>query len=43
MDFDGDLYGETIEVQLLHFLRPEQKFENLDELKVGMKKIKNPL
>lgn len=40
MDFGGDLYGETIEVQLLHFLRPEQKFENLDELKVQIEKDK---
>lgn len=32
-DFEGDLYGRRIEVQLIKFLRPEQKFENLDALK----------
>jgi riboflavin kinase / FMN adenylyltransferase len=31
-DFDGDLYGRTIEVRLLHFLRPERKFENFAAL-----------
>lgn len=30
---DEDLYGKNIEVQLLHFVRPEQKFGDLNELK----------
>ncbi len=30
--FDGDLYGKSVETQLLHFLRPEQKFENFEAL-----------
>lgn len=33
MDFSGDLYGKTIPVWLLKFLRSEQKFDNLDQLK----------
>lgn len=33
LDFDGDLYGETIDVRFLHKLRDEQKFANLDLLK----------
>jgi len=31
-DFDGDLYGQEIEVHLHHFLRPEAKFDGLDPL-----------
>jgi riboflavin kinase/FMN adenylyltransferase len=30
--FDGDLYGRTIEVMLMHYLRPEAKFADLDAL-----------
>jgi len=35
-DFDGDLYGRTIEVALRHYLRPEMKFDGLDALKAQM-------
>ena len=31
-DFSGDLYGMTIEVQLVHYIRPEAKFDGLDAL-----------
>jgi riboflavin kinase / FMN adenylyltransferase len=31
-DFDGDLYGQEIEVEFHHFLRGEAKFTGLDEL-----------
>lgn len=33
LDFQGDLYGEPLQVELWHFLRPEQRFSGLDALK----------
>lgn len=32
-DFAGDLYGQTIETELVAFLRPELSFDDLDALK----------
>jgi riboflavin kinase/FMN adenylyltransferase len=32
-DFDGDLYGKRLSIRLCSFIRPEQKFSSLDELK----------
>ena len=32
IDFDGDLYGQTIETELIAFLRPEQKFDNVEAM-----------
>ena len=32
-DFDGDLYGQTLETELIAFLRPEMTFDGLDALK----------
>lgn len=35
-DFSGDLYGQTIDVALIEFLRAEEKFADLGALKVQM-------
>ena len=32
-DFDEDIYGQTIETELIAFLRPEMQFDGLDALK----------
>lgn len=40
LDFDGELYGEHIAVELVHRLREEQAFSNLDELTEQLKKDK---
>lgn len=32
LDYTGQLYGEEITVEFLHFLRPEQRFADLDAL-----------
>ena len=34
--FDKDVYGNRVEVKLLHFLRQEMKFENIEALKKQM-------
>lgn len=35
-DFEGDLYGQPLEVALVRFLRPELKFDQLDDMVVQM-------
>ncbi|MCI4644956.1 MAG: riboflavin biosynthesis protein RibF [Hyphomonadaceae bacterium] len=36
LDWEGDLYGKTLEVALFAFLRPELKFDSLDEMVTQM-------
>lgn len=40
MGLEANLYGKEIEVQLLNFERPEQKFSSLEELKEQIEKDK---
>lgn len=40
LDFSGDLYGKKLQTRLLQFIRPEEKFANIEELK---KQIKNDI
>lgn len=37
-DFEGDIYGQHLEVALAHYLRPEEKFDTLDEMVAQMHK-----
>lgn len=38
LDFSGDLYGKEITLEFHKFLRPERKFENLEELRAQIQK-----
>lgn len=38
LDFDGDIYGKEITLEFYQFLRPEQKFGSLEELKAEIQK-----
>lgn len=35
-DFDGDIYGQQMEVALVRFLRPELKFDSIDDMVTRM-------
>jgi riboflavin kinase/FMN adenylyltransferase len=35
-DFDGDLYGQTIDVAFIGWIRPERKFDGIEALKKAM-------
>ena len=38
LDFEGDLYGKELTLAFYKFLRPEQKFSSLEELKAEIQK-----
>jgi riboflavin kinase/FMN adenylyltransferase len=35
-DFSGDLYGQTVEVELISFIRPEARFDSIEALTARM-------
>ena len=39
-DFDMDIYGKTIDVELVAFLRPEQKFDSVEALREQIERDK---
>lgn len=41
LDFEADLYGQKIQVALLDYIRPEQKFDSVDLLKEQLEKDKS--
>lgn len=38
LDFEGDLYGKTVTLEMHQFLRPEKKFDSLDTLREEIQK-----
>ncbi len=40
IDYEGDLYNQTLQIELLEFIREEQKFESLDALKTQIENDK---
>ncbi len=38
LDFDGELYGKVLGLRLYAFLRPEQRFDSLEELQAEIQK-----
>lgn len=38
LDFDGDLYGKSLTVEFIDFIRPEQKFPSIDALAEQIKR-----
>ena len=39
-DFDKDIYGEALKVEFVKRIRDEEKFANLDELKLAIARDK---
>ncbi len=40
LDFDGDLYGQSLKIKFLDFIRREKKFSSVEELKKQIEKDK---
>ncbi|WP_396602425.1 bifunctional riboflavin kinase/FAD synthetase [Algibacter sp. R77976] len=41
LDFNEDIYGKTLKIELLHRIRDEEKFESVEALKLQLAKDKN--
>lgn len=37
-NFSGDIYGKTVDIRLIEFIREEKRFSSIDELKENIKK-----
>lgn len=37
IDFDGDLYGQDLKIEFVHFLRSERRFDGIDEISEQLK------
>lgn len=42
-DFNGNLYGETVRVELVRYLREEKKFSSIDEIKAQLEYDKSSI
>ncbi len=38
LDYAGDLYGQTLRIEFLYFLRPEERFSDLDALTAAIRR-----
>ena len=38
LGYEGDLYGKNVRLELFEFLRPEKRFESIDELKAEIRR-----
>jgi GT2 family glycosyltransferase len=43
LDFEGDLYGQNLTVEVLDFIRPDKKFDDLEALKNQIEKDKKEI
>ena len=43
LNYSGDLYGKTLDVELVAFIRPEQKFASIDALRQQIEQDKTKI
>lgn len=43
LDFEGDLYGQTLQVEVVDFIRPDKKLDNLEALKKQIEEDKKAI